>query len=358
MRGVFLQRSGLVCALGADLPAALACLEAGGVTPARLGTPPQAWPCFTIADASAAAPDWYARARRLIRAAVAQCGEVDRRAPLFLASCSLDVGAFEDATTGPGATHDCLVLADAVRAWLDWQGPVHWVSTACTSSHNALLAAADGIRAGAFTHALVLGVELHNRFSSAGFGALQLLDVRRPRPLAADRAGLVLGEAVAALWLGDASARWRLAGGANVVSGADPAGASAAAVAAMCRLALAQAGLTPADIGLIKLQAAGSPANDATELAGLRAVFATLPALTTLKAEIGHTLGASGAAELALLCACLESGVWPRPRAAAEPALDAAFASRPPEAPARRYLLANILGFGGGHSTLVVEDCA
>lgn len=348
---VYLHGRGLVSALGADLPSALACLATGGVEPARLcgpgGTP--AWPYFAIDDADT---DWLARAERLIRQAVSECAAADRNAPLFLASCSIHIGAIEDELTLHG---DCLDFADRVASWLDWRGPVHWLSTACTSASNALLAAAACLRSGESPHALVLGIELRNRFTCGGFAAMQLLDSVRPRPLAADRAGLVLGEAIAALWLDTAPARWRLAGGANVIDGHDPAGASAEAVEAMLRRTLASAALAPDAIGLIKLQAAGSPASDAAELSGLRAVFGQLPALTTLKAEMGHTLGASGAAELALLCSCLESGIWPAPRTAADPALDARLCD---EAPAARYLLANILGFGGGHATVILEDCA
>ncbi|MDP5240955.1 beta-ketoacyl synthase N-terminal-like domain-containing protein [Uliginosibacterium sp. 31-16] len=349
MQAVFLHGRGLVSALGPDLPAALACLKAGGVAPAQLEVGPGiVWPYFTI---DATESDWYARARRLVRQAVAECGAVDRTAPLFLASCSLDVGALED---GAPADHDCQQAAERVAGWLDWQGPVIWISTACTSASNAVLAACATLQAGEARHALVLGLELANRFTSAGFGAMGLLDTQRPRPLAADRAGLVLGEAVAALWLGTTPARWRIAGGANVVDGSDAAGATPAAVAQMCTQALASAGLHAGDIDLIKLQAAGSPGNDATEIAGLRSVFAELPPLVSLKAEMGHTLGASVAAELALLTASLETGVWPTPRAAA----DAEFGLTQTSAAApTRTLMSTILGFGGGHATLILEDC-
>lgn len=349
MRPVYLGGRGLVCALGADLPSALARLAAGGVEPAplRLG-PEQVWPGFRI---EAPAGDWFELARAQIRRAVAECGPADRTAPLFLASCSMNIGAVEnDLAHGP----ECFDFADEIAAWLDWQGPVYWISTACTSASNAMLAAARLIAAGEAEEALVLGVELANRFSCGGFAAMQLLDTRRPRPLAADRAGLMLGEAVAAIRLRARPARWRLAGGANLVDGRDPAGARASAVSEMCAAALRDAGLVPADIDLIKLQAAGSPANDAVEIEGLLGVFGELPALTTLKAELGHTLGASAAAELALLTACVDAGRWVAPRQPADPALNIRLATA---APALRYLMSNLLGFGGGHTSLILERC-
>jgi 3-oxoacyl-[acyl-carrier-protein] synthase-1 len=79
-----------------------------------------------------------------------------------------------------------------------------------------------------------------------------------------------------------------------------------------------------------------------------------LPALASLKAAIGHTLGAAGAAEVALLTACLETGIWPTFDYAQDASLNAPLADRAPQHV--RYVLASILGFGGGHAAIVLED--
>jgi hypothetical protein len=192
---------------------------------------------------------------------------------------------------------------------------------------------------------------------------MQLLAPEQALPLGAQRQGLVLGEAVAALRLSCAPSRWRLAGGANVVDGASATGCSASAVVAMVGQALGNAGIGPAQLDLVKLQAAGSPGNDAAETAALRASLLShrcsprhaLPPLVTLKAELGHTLGASGAAEIALLCACLDGGVWPHAAQHHEPdpSLEVRLAAAAPTP--LRYVLASILGFGGGHAAVVLE---
>lgn len=354
-RACYLHGRGLVSTLGPELDTAVVAAAAGGRPPGRLQlTADSSHPYFAIGDGGS---DWYTRAASLVRSAVAQCGqEVDREAPLYLASSSLNVGALEN---GAPFLADCHAFSALVANWLDWRGPVLWLSTACTSSLNALSSAQRRIQTGRADAALILGVELANRYSAAGFGALQLLDPQAPRPLAAERAGLVLGEAVAALHLSRRPGRWRIAGGANLIDGSNPAGAAPSTLHRVLRRALDEAGLSPADIDLIKLQAAGSPHNDAVEVAALAEIFTPLPPLLTLKTLLGHTLGASGAAEIALLTRCLESGQWPappaiRPDPALCPTQPLVLADR---APARvRFLLANVLGFGGGHACALLED--
>jgi 3-oxoacyl-[acyl-carrier-protein] synthase-1 len=348
---VYLAGRGLASALGADLGAALTALAQGGVKTSRFELADgSAWPLYAIADDDS---DWTARARRITQRVAHESGALagERSGPLFLASSSQDIGAREDSGDFGG---DYQSFADSVAGWLDWRGPVFTISTACTSALNAMLSAHALIRHGDADHALVLGLELRNRVAVGGFAGMQLLSAKRALPFGADRDGRVVGEAVAALHLSRRPARWRLAGGANVVDGRDPAAVVPSAVVAMCHQALANSGLQPQDIALIKAQAAGCPVNDATEAHALRQVFDPLPALVSLKAAIGHTLGASGAAEVALLTACLEAGAWPRIDYPQDAALNAALAERAPAS--ARHVLACILGFGGGHAAVVLED--
>ena len=145
-------------------------------------------------------------------------------------------------------------------------------------------------------------------------------------------------------------------GGASVVDGSQPTSASPSAVVSMYQRALSASGLTADVIDLIKVQAAGSPGNDAIEAQGLREAFQIMPSLVSLKAAMGHTMGASGAAEIALLTACLEQGVWPNYVDAVDAALGVDLAARLPDSVHRvRHVMATILGFGGSHATVVLE---
>lgn len=353
MSGVYLAGMGLACALGDDMRSALASLKRGAV-PARPVTVADGiqWPVHTLAPRPG---DWTQRLRDTVRDVVAQTGDWGARtAPLFVASSSLDIGFMEHEKQDLRLGGDLQDFAGIVAESIDWQGPVFTVSTACTSALNALLAAAGLIRAGEADEALVIGAEMGNRFTVAGFGAMQLLSPDSARPFGEGRNGLVLGEAVAALRLGSRPARWQVAGGANVVDGRNPSGTEASAVHAMCRGALEQSGLQPADIDLIKVQAAGSPVNDAIEAEALKQVFEPLPPLVSLKPALGHTLGASGAAELALLAGCIEGGVWPTVDYPLDASLGIELSAQAPQRP--RNILLNFAGFGGGHAALVLKD--
>ena len=354
MRPVYLHGRSLASALGANLPQALASIAAGGKAPLRVSLPGGTdWPYFAIEHSDEhPEADWRKRAQQLISTAFQEAGITGNRdAPLFVASSSLDIGAIE---TELPCREDHFGFAEHIAGWLDWTGPVYLVSSACTSSLQAILSASKLISSGSVNDAVVLGVELANQYSVSGFAAMQLLTSSKPKPLGLNRDGIALGEAVAVLHLSSRPARWRLCGGSNIVDGRDPTGAISQTVTKMCEHALAASGLKSSDIGLIKLQAAGSPANDLNELTGLAAAFAPLPPLVTFKAAIGHTLGASGAAEIALLTACLEADVWPHPDYPLDPDLRAGLAYARPGSV--RYVLANILGFGGGHTAVILED--
>ncbi len=376
---LYLHGRSLACALGTDLAQVLQSVQAWPRGDVMAGGPPSyrripdalaasTEPARTLADA------WYQRAHALVCRAADEA-RADRDGVLLLASASLDIGALESLEHWPSDGH---VFAERVADWLDWRGPVYTVSTACTSASNALRSAAACMAAGLAPSALVLGFELANQLTAGGFASLQLLSPSgRARPWAAGRDGLVLGEAVAALhWRTTPTtpagtvARWCVRGSANVVDGRDASGVNPQAVRAAVEQALGQAGIAAASIDLIKLHAAGGLRSDALEWQALNQVFAQPPARITLKHLCGHALGASAAAEIALLTASLDADLWPaqtmahvdpQSAAAANPAadltlhaVDAQLSTRRPDR--LRHVLAIFLGFGGGHTAFILED--
>lgn len=355
MRPVYLAGRALASALGLDLVPAAAGVD--GILPceparyALAGRENGSVPYFSIPFK---ADSWNERARFLIRrTAIDANANRARQGALFIATSGQDAAAAEQDLS----MMDFQFLAERIASWLDWQGPVYLVSTACTSSMNAVLSALELLRSGDVNDALVLGLELDNHLTVPGFAGMQLLSRTTSKPFAQARDGLVLGEAVAMLRLSThEQAPWRVLGGANVVDGTQPTSASNTAIVTLCQRALAASGIKAQQIDLIKVQAAGSPGNDAAEAAGLRRAFVHLPALVSLKPVIGHCMGASGAAEIALLLSCLDSGTWPGFPDLVDPLLGVQLAAQAP--PMVRRVMANILGFGGGHAAVVLERSA
>jgi 3-oxoacyl-[acyl-carrier-protein] synthase-1 len=353
MTPVYLSGRGLACALGLDVKESVAALPQNSAATAFCSLPGVQGGRFPYRAIAHAGRDWNERARSLVQRVAVEAGaEQARGGALFIATSSFDIGAVEQGAAG--MNYDA--FAKKMASWLAWTGPAYVISTACTSGLNAVIAAHALLNAGDVEEALVLGVELDNRLSQGGFAALQLLSPSSSKPFAVQRDGLVLGEAVSALRLSTREpSRWKILGGATVVDGKQPTGAAASAVVAMYQRALMQSGLTAEAIDLIKVQAAGSPGNDAVEAQGLREAFQKVPPLVSLKAAIGHTMGASGVAEMALLTACLDQGAWPTYADPIDEALGVDLIAHRPDSV--RHVMATILGFGGSHATVVLA-CA
>ncbi len=253
-------------------------------------------------------------------------------------------------------------FAGRVAQRLGLAGPAITLSTACSSSANALLVAGDMIARGEITRALVMGVEGLSSITLTGFQSLMLLDPDGCQPFDAERAGLQLGEGVGALMLEaeiDAHARGDfLRGGANLcdihhVTSASPDGS---AMRAVMEQALATSSIATRDIRAIKAHGTGSEDNDIAEAAAMRALFgATPPPFTGLKRYLGHTLGACGAIETAAFLGCVRAGFLPH--TAGFSRADAALQVQPlmvsTPAGAGNYLF-NFFGFGGNYAALVI----
>jgi len=320
-------------------------------------SPPEAAPDLVLPPVG---NDWMARAEAVARAVGAvlksRAGLDDREwpgMPCLVGSSSHFIGAREaqpDAELGPPAE-----FAARLARCFGAAGPVMTVNTACTSGLTALALARDMIDAGHCRHALVLGVELANRLSSIGFGALGLLSASTAKPCDRDRDGLVLGEGFGAL-LVSASGAWRIAAAATQI---DPSGFATPApnegvFARAMRAALAAAGWQAADVDLLKLQAGGSPSGDLAEARAVLGLFASLPRLVSFKGAIGHTLGASGPAELALLLAALARGRVPATAGFRHADPEVGLEPGAADGGAVRRVLFNLAGFGGHVASLAL----
>jgi 3-oxoacyl-[acyl-carrier-protein] synthase II len=188
------------------------------------------------------------------------------------------------------------------------------------------------------------------------------------KPFDVDRDGFVLGEGAAILVLESrdrAQARGatilaELLGGASTadahhITAPHPEGDGAERAV---RLALDDAGLTPADVGYVNAHGTGTELNDRTEGAVVARIFGTSqPAVSSIKGTTGHALGASGAIEAAACILAMDRGELP-PNVgldARDPdiPLDDIVAERRSWVP--RPAISNSFGFGGHNTVLVLS---
>lgn len=245
------------------------------------------------------------------------------------------------------------------------------ISAACASGVSAVAIGATALLLGEADVVIALAYDPISEFAFAGFGCLRLIAEGPLRPFTADREGMRVGEGGAVLVLErapDAARRgartigrvlgWGAASDAHHLTQPAPDGAGAGRAIREATAALRAVGRHP---DLVAAHATSTPANDTAEHAALRSAFgddlASIP-VTALKSRIGHTLGAAGAVELAVVLAAMERGVVPSaanatPDRASFPELDLVVGP-PRSIDAERALIVS-LGFGGADAALVVE---
>ena len=264
------------------------------------------------------------------------------------------------------------LMAHAAPALLSrrWgcRGTVLAISSACASGAQAIGLGMSFIRAGLADRVLAGGTEASLTPSALeSWQAMRVLTSTRCRPFCADRDGMVLGEGAAVFVLesDEAAARRgapvlaRLRGYGTTSDAGDLVRPDAGGAAAAIRAALVDASLAPHDISHVNAHGTGTRLNDAAEAEALQSVLgadaARIP-LSATKPVHGHTLGASGALELAATILALQSRTAPGTlgfeAAQAEYPLAISDQNQPI---AGAIGLSNSFAFGGVNAALIVE---
>lgn len=207
-------------------------------------------------------------------------------------------------------------LGEFVAATLEIHGPTSTISTACSSSGNALLSARRLLSLGLCDAVVVGGVDSICDMTLQGFGALEALARDYCRPFTTDRDGINIGEGAAVFLMSAEAVGPRFLGGAASsdayhISAPQPEGEGAFAV---MQAALRDARIQAADVDYLNLHGTGTPHNDSMECAAVARLFGSMTPCSSTKGYTGHTLGAASALELAL-CWLLLSGhpLWRLP---------------------------------------------
>ncbi|PRY01628.1 beta-ketoacyl-[acyl-carrier-protein] synthase family protein [Allonocardiopsis opalescens] len=261
---------------------------------------------------------------------------------------------------------------------LGWNGPALAVAAACASGTTAVGEAARLIRCGEADTVLAGGCDNGvTLLSMAAFCKLGALSRRNEEPSTASRPfdrtrdGYVMGEGAAFLVLERLDLA--LARGARVygevlgyahnndahhITAPLPDGSRAA----QCmRRAMADAGMTPADVGSVNAHGTSTPANDAMEARALHLVFGErTPPVTAPKSVFGHLMGGAGAAEAVVAALTVARGSVPPSANFSEgdPGTSLDVVVERPRQLGARPVLSNSFGLGGHNACLVLGPVA
>jgi 3-oxoacyl-[acyl-carrier-protein] synthase II len=248
-----------------------------------------------------------------------------------------------------------------------FEGPASLVSTACSSSTDAIGYAADFIRRGEAKVMLAGGGDILCEMVHAGFNSVFSITRDCPKPFDTQRSGFFIGEGAGMLVLEDLE--HALARGAKIYAEVMGYGLSNTAFhltatsedgvgeALAIERCLQDAGVGRAQIDYINAHGTGTQHNDLSESKALKHVFDTdleRVLVTSIKANIGHCMGASGAMEAIATIKCIENGYIP-PTVNSSGDLDPDLKVLVGKGAERRvrYALSQSFGFGGASSAVL-----
>jgi len=377
---VYIRGQAVHCALGDDIEHVIASMQTNQVQvtdiPLSLTDTNYSRPYYRLppkdSDHTQCSEKYYYDVLfRTIEAVIDDAGlrsDEIKELPVFFGSTSNDIPIYEDtykisrnvlSQTSSGYGN----IANEIANRFNTEAACYTFTTACTSSANGIICAADMIVQGFIKRALVVGYDLFNNLGFYGFESLKLISPSSCKPFDKTREGIIIGEGCGAIILDKKSKTpndFHYLGGANIcdtysVTTHNPAGDQ---IAAVMREALNRAGIEPRQIDAVKAHATGSYHNDLTEGNGLNQVFKNqIPPVTGLKPFIGHTVGACGIIELILFTEAVKSGFIPATLGFEE--IDDEINIEPITEPlsiqAGTFLL-NYFGFGGNCVSLVVSN--
>jgi 3-oxoacyl-[acyl-carrier-protein] synthase-1 len=180
------------------------------------------------------------------------------------------------------------------------------ISHACVSGVVALTYGLRLLQAGRYQHVIVVGCDRFSRFVLKGFQSFQAISNEPCRPFDAARKGINLGEAAAAIILSSKKTDDPLgqlisgasSNDANHISGPSRTGEE---LAFAINRALAGANIAPSQIDMISAHGTATVYNDEMEARAFDIAGLINSPIHSFKGYIGHTLGAAGILESAMV---------------------------------------------------------
>jgi 3-oxoacyl-[acyl-carrier-protein] synthase I len=200
-------------------------------------------------------------------------------------------------------------LAEVLKTFFNNPNKPLVVSNACISGVLAILVGSRLIKAGLYDHVIVTGGDLLTEFAISGFQSFQSVSPGPCKPFDKDRDGLSLGEGCGTIVLSrDHSLvgipeKIIIAGGASSNDAHHLSGPSRTGEGLYLAIdrTLKESDLNPGDLDYISAHGTGTDYNDEIEAKAFsRAGLEAVP-VNSFKGYFGHTLGAAGVIESALV---------------------------------------------------------
>jgi len=272
------------------------------------------------------------------------------------------------------------IIPNLAAGWvsieLGTKGPLLSECAACAASNMAIGDGMDAIRLGRADVMFCGGTEAPvTSVGIAGFGAMRAISRRNgdperaSRPFDGERDGFVMGEASAMVVIEElehARARgakiyaellgYGVSSDATHVSDPDPTGESPARA---LRMAFADAGIDPSEVGYVNAHGTSTPVGDSAETRVLKLALGEEKAYRTpvssTKGATGHCLGAAGAVEAAFTILALERGILPPTinQTSPDPTCDLDYIPNEARHEQVEIGVSNSFGFGGHNACLV-----
>ena len=262
--------------------------------------------------------------------------------------------------------HECGSATKIVADKLGIKHLITTISTACSSSANAIFFGARLIKNNMLDVVIAGGTDALTKFTLNGFNSLMILDNEPCKPFDENRKGLNLGEGAGYIvMLSEKAAQvlnvqpvCTLSGYCNANDAYHQTASSPAGTGSYLAMkgALQKSGLQPSDINYINLHGTGTKNNDVSEGTAIKEIFQPVfPKMSSTKSFTGHTLGASGGIEAVFSVLAIQHGfIYPNLR----------FETQMKELPftpettfskgiAVNHVLSNSFGFGGNCSSLI-----
>ena len=271
------------------------------------------------------------------------------------------------------------IAAGLISMRYGFMGPNYATVSACATANHAVMCACDAIKLGRADVVVTGGAEAAIIYTGlGGFSSMKALSQRNDdpatasRPYDAERDGFVLGEGAGTLVLEELEHAKRR--GATILAEVVGTAASADAhhitaphpegegAAVAMRMALAEAGLTTADVDYLNTHGTSTPLGDVAELKAIVKTFgedAYRMNISSTKSMTGHLLGAAGAVEAIAGIGAIRDGVVPPTinHFTDDPAVDPRLNLTFNEAQERKVdvVLSNGFGFGGHNAVVILR---